>query len=60
MSDKSILDILDILEEIVNTCKLLSQEVYISLDCSNSTINFCESKFQEVEFKIWKLQEVYK
>ena len=60
MSDKSILDILDILEEIVNTCKLLAQEVYISLDCSNSTFNFCEDKFQEVELKIWKLQEVYK
>ena len=38
MNDKSILDIL---EQIVNTCKLLSQEVYSSLDYSNSTIDIC-------------------
>jgi len=60
MNDKFILDILDILEQIVNTCKLLSQEVYSSLDYSNSTIDICANKFQELEFKVWELQEVYK
>ena len=48
--------ILDILEQIVNTCKLLSQEVYSSLDYSNSTIDICANKFQELEFKVWELQ----
>jgi hypothetical protein len=57
MNDKSILDIL---EQIANVCKILSQEVYSSLDYSNSTINDCANKFQELEFKIWKLQKVYK
>ncbi len=56
MNDKFILDILDILEQIVNTCKLLSQEVYSSLDYSNSTIDICANKFQELEFKVWELQ----
>jgi len=51
MNDKSILDIL---EQIVNTCKLLSQEVYSSLDYSNSTIDICANEFQELEFKIWE------
>jgi len=54
MNDKSVLDIL---EEIVKTCKLLSKEVYSSLDYSNSTIDICADKFQELEFKIWELQE---
>lgn len=52
--------ILDILEQMVNTCKLLSQEVYSSLDYSNSTIDICVDKLQELELKIWELQEVYK
>ncbi len=55
MNDKSILDIL---EEIVNTCILLSKEVYSSLDYSNSTIDICADKFQELQFKIWELQEM--
>jgi len=54
MNDKSILDIL---EQIANACKILSQEVYSSLDYSNSTIDICANKFQELEFKIWELQE---
>jgi hypothetical protein len=57
MNNKSILDIL---EQIANACKILSQEVYSSLDYSNSTIDICANKFQELEFKIWELQEVYK
>lgn len=60
MNDKSILDILDILEQIANTCKLLSKEVYSSLDYLNSTFDICADKFDELELKIWKLQEVYK
>ncbi len=55
MNDKSILDIL---EQIVNTCKLLSQEIYNNLDYSNNTINFCVNTFQELEFKIWELKEM--
>jgi len=50
-------EILSILEQIVNTCKLLSQEVYSSLDYSNGTIDICANKFQELEFKIWELQQ---
>ena len=57
MNDKPILDIL---EQIINTCKLLSQEIYSSLDYSNSTIDICTNKFQELEFKIWELQKIYK
>lgn len=53
MNDKAILDIL---EQIVSTCKLLSQEVYRSLDYSNSTIDICANKFQELELRILKLQ----
>lgn len=53
MNDKAILDIL---EQIVSTCKLLSQEVYSSLDYTNSTIDICASKFQELESKILELQ----
>lgn len=52
MNDKAILDIL---EQIVSTCKLLSQEVYSSLDY-NSTIDICANKFQELELRILKLQ----
>jgi hypothetical protein len=50
-------EILSILEQITETCKLLSQEVYSSLGYSNSTIDICANKFQELEFKIWELQE---
>ena len=56
MNDKSILNIL---ERIVNTCTLLSKEIYSSLDYSNSTFDICANEFQELEFEVWKLLEVY-
>lgn len=51
-------EILSILEQITETCKLLCDEIYSSLDYSNSSFEMYADKFIEIQNKIFELQEV--
>ena len=53
-------EILSILEQITETCKLLCNEVYSSLDYSNSSFEMYADKFTEIQNKIFELQEICK
>jgi len=50
-------EILSILEQITETCKLLCDEIYSSLDYSNSSFEMYADKFIEIQNKIFELQE---
>jgi hypothetical protein len=53
-------EILSILEQITETCKLLCDEIYSSLDYSNSSFEMYADKFTEIQNKIFELQEICK
>jgi len=50
-------EILSILEQITETCKLLCDEIYSSLDYYNSSFEMYADKFIEIQNKIFELQE---
>ena len=50
-------EILSILEQITETCKLLCDEIYSSFDYSNSSFEMYADKFIKIQNKIFELQQ---
>lgn len=50
-------EILSMLEQITETCKLLCDEIYSSFDYSNSSFEMYADKFIEIQNKIFELQQ---
>jgi hypothetical protein len=50
-------NVLDVLEQITNTCEQLCEEIYRNSDYSNVTFAMCVDKFRNIGHEICRLQE---
>lgn len=58
--DKKFIKLINILEDMADTSKLLTEEIYGSLDFTNSNFSNYADKFRDISFKLFKLEEIIK
>ena len=57
MKTKDIINLLAILESMAYISELMAEEIYKSLDCTNSMFDFYADKFRDISSELYELQK---